>query len=130
LATKCPLNVISPKSHAFLNSCYGNLPAQLHHAGEQVVLVNPRDAIARNIGEGSAVRIFNDRGSFEAIAKVSAEVMQGLVVAPLGYWRDPSRAKATVNALNPGAYADLGRAPTFSDTLVEVAIAEPAAAAQ
>ena len=130
LAAKYPLNVISPKSHAFLNSCYGNLPAQLHHAGEQVVLVNPRDAIARNIGEGSAVRIFNDRGSFEAIAKVSAEVMQGLVVAPLGYWRDLSRAKATVNALNPGAYADLGRAPTFSDTLVEVAIAQPAAAAE
>jgi anaerobic selenocysteine-containing dehydrogenase len=41
LAAKYPLNVISPKSHAFLNSCYGNLPAQLHHAGEQVVLVNP-----------------------------------------------------------------------------------------
>jgi hypothetical protein len=55
--------------------------------------------------------------------------MQGVVVAPLGYWRDLSRAKATVNALNPGAYADLGRAPTFSDTLVEVAIAQPAAAA-
>jgi hypothetical protein len=61
---------------------------------------------------------------------VSAEVMQGLVVAPLGYWRDLSRAKATVNALNPSAYADLGRAPTFSDTLVQVAIAQPAAAAE
>ncbi len=56
--------------------------------------------------------------------------MQGLVVAPLGYWRDLSRAKATVNALNPSAYADLGRAPTFSDTLVQVAIAQPAAAAE
>jgi anaerobic selenocysteine-containing dehydrogenase len=130
LAAKYPLNVISPKSHAFLNSCYGNLPAQLHHAGEQVVLVNPKDAIARNIGEGSAVRIFNDRGSFEAIAKVSAEIMQGVVVAPLGYWRDLSRARATVNALNPSAYADLGRAPTFSDTLAELAVAQPAAAAE
>jgi len=130
LAAKYPLNVISPKSHAFLNSCYGNLPAQLHHAGEQVVLVNPKDAIARNIGEGSAVRIFNDRGSFEAIAKVSAEIMQGVVVAPLGYWRDLSRAKATVNALSPGAYADLGMAPTFSDTLVEIAIAQSAVAAE
>jgi anaerobic selenocysteine-containing dehydrogenase len=94
------------------------------------VLVNPKDAIARNIGEGSAVRIFNDRGSFEAIAKVSAEIMQGVVVAPLGYWRDLSRAKATVNALSPGAYADLGRAPTFSDTLVEIAIAQSAVAAE
>jgi anaerobic selenocysteine-containing dehydrogenase len=122
--------VISPKSHAFLNSSYGNLPAQLHHAGEQVVIVNPKDALARNIGEGSPVRIFNDRGSFEAIAKMSADVMQGVIVAPLGYWRDPSRGKATVNALSPSAYADLGRAPTFSDTLVEVTVAEAAAAAE
>ena len=88
LAAKYPLNVISPKSYAFLNSSYGNLPAQLHHAGEQVVIINPKDALARNVGEGSAVRIFDDRGSFEAIAKVSADVMQGIVVAPLGYWRD------------------------------------------
>src|SRR5260370_21903770 len=113
LAATYHLNVISPKSHAFLNSCYGNLPAQLHHAGEQVVLVNPKDAIARNIGEGSAVQLFNDRGSFEAIAKVSAEVMQGVVVAPLGYWRDLSRAKATVNPLTPRAYAGLSRPPPF-----------------
>jgi hypothetical protein len=54
--------------------------------------------------------------------------MPGVVIAPLGYWRDSSRAKATVNALNPSAYADLGRAPTFSDTLVEVAISHAAAA--
>jgi len=130
LAAKYPLNIISPKSHAFLNSCYGNLPGQLHHAGEQFVLVNPKDALARNVGEGSPVRIFNDRGSFEAIAKVSSDVMPGVVVAPLGYWRSLSRTGATVNALNPSAFADLGRAPTFSDTLVEVAIAESVIAAE
>jgi anaerobic selenocysteine-containing dehydrogenase len=96
-----PLNVISPKSHAFLNSCYGNLPAQLHHAGEQVVLVSPMDALARKIGEGSAVRMFNDRGSFEAIAMVSADVMQGVVVAPLEYWRTLSRAKSHSERAQP-----------------------------
>ena len=130
LAAKYPLNIISPKSHAFLNSSYGNLPRQLHHAGEQFVLVNPKDALARNVGEGSPVRIFNDRGSFEAIAKVSSDIMPGVVVAPLGYWQSLSRTGATVNALNPPAFADLGRAPTFSDTLVEVAIAESAIAAE
>ena len=51
------------------------------------MIVNPNDALARNIGEGSPVRIFNHRGSFEAIAKISADVMQGVIVAPLGYWR-------------------------------------------
>ena len=130
LAAKYPLNIISPKSHAFLNSSYGNLPRQLHHAGEQFVLVNPKDALARNVGEGSPVRIFNDRGSFEAIAKVSSDVMPGVIVAPLGYWGSLSRTGATVNALNSSAFADLGRAPTFSDTLVEIAIAESAIAAE
>jgi anaerobic selenocysteine-containing dehydrogenase len=130
LAAKYPLNIISPKSHAFLNSSYGNLPRQLHYAGEQIVLVNPMDALARNVGEGSPVRIFNDRGSFEAIAKVSSDVMPGVVVAPLGYWRSLSRTAATVNALSPSAFADLGRAPTFSDTLVEVAIADSVIAAE
>jgi hypothetical protein len=56
--------------------------------------------------------------------------MPGVVVAPMGYWRSLSRTGATVNALNPSAFADLGRAPTFSDTLVEVAIAESAIAAE
>jgi anaerobic selenocysteine-containing dehydrogenase len=84
----------------------------------------------RPIGRRGPIRIFNDRGSFEAIAKMSADVMQGVIVAPLGYWRDPSRGKATVNALSPSAYADLGTAPTFSDTLVEVTVAEAAAAAE
>ena len=51
-------------------------------------------------------------------------------MAPLGYWRSLSRVTATVNALNPGAYADLGRAPTFSDALVEIAVAEAVAAAE
>ncbi|MFL5253736.1 MAG: molybdopterin-dependent oxidoreductase [Rhodopila sp.] len=129
-ARQYPLNVISPKSHAFLNSSYGNLPAQLHHAGEQVVLVNPVDARARNIGDGSPVRIFNDRGSVEAVAKVTDDVMQGVIVAPMGYWRSLSRAGATVNALNPAAYADLGRAPVFSDTLAEMAMAGVAMAAE
>ena len=130
LAKKYPLNVLSPKSHAFLNSCYGNLPQQRHHAGEQRVIINPADALARNVGQGSPVRIFNDRGSFEAVAELSDTVMPGVVVAPLGYWREPSRAAATVNALNPAAYADLGRAPTFSDSLVEIEPAEAAAAAE
>lgn len=53
---------------------------------------------------------------------------QGLLSRRSDIGANSSRAKATVNALNPSAYADLGRAPTFSDTLVEVAISYSAAA--
>ena len=41
LAARYPLNLLSPKSHAFLNSSYGNLKAQVYHAGAQRVLINP-----------------------------------------------------------------------------------------
>jgi anaerobic selenocysteine-containing dehydrogenase len=123
LAQKYPLNLLSPKSHAFLNSSYGNLPEQLKHAGEQTLLIHPQDASRRGIAHGAVVRVFNDRGAFEAVAMVTDDVMPGVVVAPLGYWRSRSRTQATVQAVNAGTYADLGRAPTFSDILVEVTLA-------
>ena len=123
LAAKYPLNMISPKSHAFLNSSYGNLGTQLHHAGEQSVTIHPADADARGIVGGAEVRVFNDRGAFHAVAEISADTRPGVVVVPMGYWVESSRNGYTVNAINPPAFADYGNAPTFSDTLVEVAAA-------
>jgi anaerobic selenocysteine-containing dehydrogenase len=121
LAKRYPLSLISPKSHAFLNSNYGNLPAQTAHAGEeQAVILHPKDAEPRGIVAGTPIRVFNDRGSFEAFATLSPEVMPGVVMAPSGYWHRSNRRGATVHALTPPAFADLGRAPTFSDVLVEV----------
>ena len=124
LAERYPLSLISPKSHAFLNSSYGNLPEQLAVAGEQqAVILHPDDAQARGILAGEPIRVFNDRGAFEAVATISADVMRGVVVAPAGYWQRSTRKGATVHALTPPALADLGCAPTFSDILVQVATA-------
>jgi anaerobic selenocysteine-containing dehydrogenase len=122
-ARRYPLNVISPKSHAFLNSSYGNLPPQLRVAGEPAVMIHPDDAGPRRIKDGNPVKVFNDRGSFEVIARVSDEVMRGVVMANMGYWRKLSRATATVSAVNSDVLGDLGNCPTFSDTLVEVELA-------
>ena len=51
---------------------------------------------------------------------VSEDTRPGIVVAPMGYWLNGSRSGNAVNAVNSARYADMGRAPTFSDTLVEV----------
>ena len=121
LAKRYPLSLITPKSHAFLNSNYGNLPAQTAQAGEeQSVFLHPEDAEQRGIVAGAPIRVFNDRGAFEAFASISPDVMPGVVMAPSGYWHRSNRKGATVHALTPPAYADLGRAPTFSDVLVQV----------
>ena len=121
LAKRYPLSLITPKSHAFLNSNYGNLPAQTAQAGEeQSVFLHPEDAEQRGIVAGAPIWVFNDRGAFEAFASISPDVMPGVVMAPSGYWHRSNRKGATVHALTPPAYADLGRAPTFSDVLVQV----------
>ena len=114
------LNIISPKSHGFLNSCYANEKHKIKAQGEQFVLISPADAAKRNIREGDPVRVYNDRGDFEGVAKVTDDVNPGIVVATLGYWRSLNRSDGSVNSISSDAHCGLGRAPTFSDNLVEV----------
>ena len=63
---------------------------------------------------------FAQSGCFRALAKVSDDVMPGVIASPLGYWASTSSGGSTVNAVNNARFADLGRAPTFSECRVEV----------
>jgi len=116
-----PLSLLSPKAHGFLNSTYGNADRQLRlmRARQQVIL-HPDDAAARGITDGQTVRVVSAQGELAAQAQVSEDVAPGVVVCPMGYWRDSSPDGATVNAVTPNRFADLGHAPTFSDARVEV----------
>jgi anaerobic selenocysteine-containing dehydrogenase len=120
LAERYPLNVISPKSHGFLNSCYANEPHKIRGQGEQFVLISPKDAAARSIREGDPVRVFNNRGDFEGLARITDDVGDGVIVATLGYWRSLNRSDGSVNSISSAEFCGLGRAPTFSDNLVQV----------
>jgi anaerobic selenocysteine-containing dehydrogenase len=120
LAERYPLNVISPKSHGFLNSCYANEPHKIKGQGEQFVMISPKDAAARSIREGDPVRVFNDRGDFEGVARITDDVRDGVIVATLGYWRSLNRSDGSVNSISSAEFCGLGRAPTFSDNLVQV----------
>ncbi|MGA0047370.1 MAG: molybdopterin-containing oxidoreductase family protein, partial [Methylophilaceae bacterium] len=106
LAKKYPLNILAPKSHGFINSSYANIENKLKGQGEQFVLINPKDAKDRGISEGQKVKVFNDRGSFEAAAKVSTDVNPGIVVATLGYWRQLNNG--VVNSVSSNAFGDMG----------------------
>ena len=120
LAACYPLNMVSPKSHAFLNSCYANMEQKREAQGDQFVIINPTDAAHRSIRDGAPVRVFNERGEFEGDARVSEDTPPGVVVATLGYWRQLNR-NGTVNIISSAEFVDMGHAPTFSDNLVEVA---------
>ena len=76
------------------------------------------------------VRVYNDRGDFTGVARVTDDVNPGIVVATLGYWRSLNRTDGSVNSISSDAHCGLGRAPTFSDNLVEVSrVNQPAMAA-
>jgi anaerobic selenocysteine-containing dehydrogenase len=116
-----PLSLITPKSYAFLNSGYANMPAQRHIAGERCAVLHPDDAFSRGIRHGAIVTVFNDRGRITCKAKLSTDVMRGVVAVHAGYWRTGSRGNAAVNVLASAEFSNIGRAPTFNDIAVEVA---------
>ena len=120
LAQRYPLAFISPPARNFLNSSFANLPGFVAEEKAPRLEIHPEDARARAIETGERVRIFNDRGSFTAVARVSERARTGVVVAPSIWWKKLSPDGANANAVTGQALTDLGRAATFYDCLVEV----------
>lgn len=121
LAQRYPLNIVSPKPHAFLNSQYANTASKRRVQGEQKVFLHPTDAAARQINTGDQVRVFNDRGSFEGPAELTDALMPGLVMANVGHWASSSRSGSSVNSITADQHSTLGNAGVYSDNLVDVA---------
>lgn len=115
-----PLSMVSPKPHAFLNTQYGNEEMQQKRQGEQRIMINAADAAERSIRPGTYVRVFNDRGTFEAIAQISDDVGPGLVVTNVGHWPGLNRTGTAVNSTTAPRHANLGQAGVYSDNRVEV----------
>lgn len=115
-----PLSLVSPKPHAFLNTQYANEATQQRRQGEQLIVINPADASLRKITEGDYVRVFNDRGAFEARAELSDDVTPGLLMTNVGHWPGLNRTGTAVNSTTPPRHANLGMAGTFSDNRVDI----------
>ena len=120
LAQHYPLNIVSPKPHAFLNTQYGNEEQKKLRQGEQIVFLHPLDAAAREIEAGNVVRVYNERGSFEGPAELSNDLMPGLVMANVGHWPGSTISGTSVNAISSDAHCGMGKAGTYSDNLVQV----------
>ena len=122
-----PLAFISPPAHHFLNSTFSSQPVFVRREGEASVTIHPDDAAARGITEGRTVRVFNDRGSFLARARVSDAARRGLVVGLSIWWAKMCPGGRNANAVTSQELTDMGGGATFYDVLVDVAPAEPVA---
>ncbi|MGI8331469.1 molybdopterin-containing oxidoreductase family protein [Actinomadura scrupuli] len=125
-AARYPLALISAASHHFLNTVFGNNAELRRRAGEPRVTLHPRDAAARGLAGGQRVRVFNERGSFQAVLEVGDAVRPGVAATPKGHWAKLSGG-SSVNATVDERDADLGGGAVYHDTRVEVAALRPAA---
>ena len=120
LAQVYPLAMISPPARNFLNSTFVNVKSLRATEGEPHLDMHPIDSAARAIADGDMVRIFNDRGSFVARARVTNKARPGLVVGLSVWWKKYASDGKNANELTSQHLTDMGQAPTFYDTLVQV----------
>ena len=121
LAERYPLAFISPPAHHFLNSTFSAQPVFVRREGEPFLTVHPEDAASRSIADGVMVRVWNDRGSFQAKAQVSDAAKKGVVVGLSVWWPKMCPGGKNANAVTGQELTDLGDGATFYDALVEVA---------
>ncbi|WP_244815134.1 molybdopterin-dependent oxidoreductase [Caballeronia sp. Lep1P3] len=120
LAARYPLAMISPPARNFLNSTFVNIQSLRATEREPHLDIHPADAQARGIENGALVRIFNDRGSMQARARVTDRAREGVVVGLSIWWKKLSPDGCNANQVTSQALTDLGGSATFYDCLVEV----------
>ncbi|HTD06763.1 molybdopterin oxidoreductase family protein [Undibacterium sp.] len=120
LAKDYPLAMISPPARNFLNSSFVNVQSLRDTEGEPHLDMHPADAAERGIAQGDLVRIFNARGSFVAVVRVTDKARAGLVVGLSIWWKKFASDHKNVNEVTSQRLTDMGRAPTFYDVLVQV----------
>jgi anaerobic selenocysteine-containing dehydrogenase len=120
LASRFPLQLLSPPSPHFLNSTFVNVDSLRNAAKHPELEIHPTDAAARGIRHGDTVRVFNSRGHFTAVAVVGDTVRRDVVVAPSIWWNKFTDGGANANATTSSRLTDMGGGATFFDNLVEV----------
>lgn len=90
-------------------------------------MLHSTDAAARAVRTGQRVRVFNDLGEVTLVARVTADLMAGTVVAPGVWWAKFSEDHRNINQLVPQGEADMGSGALFYDVRVQVEIAGPEA---
>jgi anaerobic selenocysteine-containing dehydrogenase len=120
LASRYPIQLISPPANSFLNTTFSHLESFLKSEREPFIQLHAEDAARRGVKDGDAVRVWNDRGSCQLVARITSRVKPGVAVALSIWWNKLSPGHANVNQTVSQALTDIGAGATFYDNLVEV----------
>jgi anaerobic selenocysteine-containing dehydrogenase len=111
-----PLCLITPASAKLVSSTFGEFNVQELH-----LTIHPDDARPRGIVSGDRVRVWNDLGEVECVARVDSHLREGVVALPKGAWMKSSLNGRTSTALTPSNLNVVGGGACFNDARVQVA---------
>ncbi len=128
-ARSFPLHLISNQPATRLHSQHDPGAVSLANKvqGREPLLIHPAAAAAREITDGSVVRVYNDRGSCLAGVRVTDSVLPDVVVLATGAWYDPAAPGGLDRHGNPNVLtldkgtSRLAQGPISQTALVEVA---------
>lgn len=85
-AARWPLHLLSSQPRARLHSQYdhGSVSRATKIQGREPLWMHPSDAQARDIREGSVVKVYNDRGAILAGVHLSEQILPGVVQMSTG----------------------------------------------
>ncbi|MBH62671.1 MAG: Asp-tRNA(Asn)/Glu-tRNA(Gln) amidotransferase GatCAB subunit C [Alphaproteobacteria bacterium] len=128
LSQKFPLHLLSNQPRTRLHSQldFGSTSTDSKIKGREPILIHLDDARSRGIQDGDVVRIFNDRGACLAGARVTSDILPGVVMLCTGAWYDPvtpggldRHGNPNVLTLDKGT-SRLAQGPSSNTTLVEM----------
>ncbi|MBU2875470.1 molybdopterin-dependent oxidoreductase [Marinobacter salexigens] len=130
-----PLHLISnqPKNKLHSQLDHGSYSRKSKINGREPVVIHPVDAKARNIVDGSLVRLFNGRGACLCSAVVSDEVRPRVLQLSTGAWFDPPLPEDSAISCRHGnpnvltrdqGTSRLAQGPSALSCLVEVELFE------
>lgn len=113
------LQLLTPKSHYFLNSTFANMARHRRSQGEPAIELHPDEARARGLADGDAVVVRGERASLRLALRVNAGVRRGLAVLQGKWWGWPEETAAPMNRLSPSRWSPQGQ-PAYNETYVTI----------
>lgn len=113
------LQLLTPKSHFFMNSSFGNMPRQRSSMQRPTLEMNRADAQRRGLDDQQEVVLRNERGSVRVWLHLTDDIHEGVVALPGKWWSLPEGTGAVANLLTPSSWSPGGQ-PAYNDTFVEV----------
>jgi anaerobic selenocysteine-containing dehydrogenase len=110
-----PLALITPATGRLVSSTFGEFNLRELH-----LTIHSVDARRRGISSGDRVRVFNDLGEVECVARLDDRMREGVVAMPKGAWMKSSLNGRTSTALTPDHVSSVGGGACFNDARVEV----------